>query len=440
MKLTDYSPPTSPSLDQQRDALRKGLGRTMPWAMQRRLEDKPLLEACLQDQRFDTQCEDSRGGWLWQIIRAAAATQRFRVPILHALHALSDERSATQLCELARCYAEAGDAVFRDRLYEIVEQRPFADSPWLGEEEILVLDGEPAFLFAARIRGRQLASREWEWDDERLVTRAILRLGDDHVRNLLETCPDGAARIFLESWRRAMQRAANANQAQSHRERMKAISVEEVIRAAEGETKCYWLRGWGIHADERQLQAVVQQLWATKEPQVLANFARVFAARALPVFDARLIELCGHANGEVRRWALNALAKNVHPLVREFALTELQRRAPDGAVVSLFINNLRRGDEQIILEALGLPDDASERHWILMNVIKILEKNREADCSQLGLVTYDLTPCANCRCDAARLLLSQRVAPEWLVAECRYDCGEDCSKLVEPQSGSPESA
>jgi hypothetical protein len=439
MRLTDYSPSTSPSLGQQRDALQKGLGRAMQWAMQRRLDDKPLLEACLQDQRFDTQCENSRGDWLWQIIRAAAATPLFRVPILHALHALSDERSATQLCELARCYAEAGDGVFRDRLYEIVEQRPFAGIPWLGEDEILALDGEPAFLFAAHTRGRHLASGEWEWDDERLVTRAIDRLGEDRVRNLLETSPDGAARVFLERWRRDVQKVAKGKQAQSHAERMKAISVEEVIRAAESETKCYWLRGWGIHADERQLQAILQRLWAVKEPHALANFVRVFAGRALPVFDARLIELCGHADEEVRRWALNALKKNAHPLTREFALTELQRRAPDSAVVGLFINNYRRGDEQLILEAVELPDDASERHWILMNVIKILEKNREADCSQLGLISYALTPCANCRCDAARLLLNQRVAPEWLVAECRYDCGEECRKLVEPESGSTES-
>ena len=108
MKSVDYSPPHLSSLEQQRDALQKGLGRAMQWALHRRLHDEPLLEACLQDQRFDVQCEDPRGNWLWQIVRAVGATQRFRVPILHALHELSDERSANQLCELGRCYAETG--------------------------------------------------------------------------------------------------------------------------------------------------------------------------------------------------------------------------------------------------------------------------------------------------------------------------------------------
>lgn len=31
----------------------------------------------------------------------------------------------------------------------IVEQKPFADEPRLGEDEIIAIDGEPAFLFAA---------------------------------------------------------------------------------------------------------------------------------------------------------------------------------------------------------------------------------------------------------------------------------------------------
>ncbi len=156
MKFGDYSPAAWPSLDQQRDALRKGLGRAMQWAIGGRLDDEPLLEACLHDQRFDGQVEDSRGDWLWKMVQAVGAAERFRVPILHALYDLSDSRSATQVCELARCYAKQGDEAFRSQLYEIVAKRPFEDTPWLGEEEIIAVDGEQGFLFAARVRGRLL--------------------------------------------------------------------------------------------------------------------------------------------------------------------------------------------------------------------------------------------------------------------------------------------
>jgi len=430
VKFADYAPPALPSPEQQRDALQKGLGRAWQWALNGRLDDEPLLEACLRDQRFDAQCEDSRGTWLWQLVQAVRGTQRFRVPILHALHELSDEGSANQLCELACCYAETGDGSFRDRLYEIVERRPFPDSAWLGEQEIVALDGEQGFLFAARLRGQQLASREWEWDDGSLVTGAIEHFGEERVNKLLDASSEVAIGRFLESWRRDKQRTAERKQAKSQKERMQAIPVEEVIRAAETDSKCYWFRVWGMHADEAELQTVLQRLWTAKEPRVLANLIKVFVGRPQPKFDARLIELCRDNDQELSRWAFRALGQNAHPLIRDFALTELSRGNCDESVVGLFIKNYRQGDEDRILEAMELTVDADELHGLLMDVVKVLEKNPGADCSRLGIIAYASTPCASCRFHAARFLMNQQAAPRWLEVECRNDAGEDCRKLV----------
>jgi hypothetical protein len=440
MKYGDYSPAASPSPNQQQDALRKGLGRALQWALSGRLNDEPLLAACLRDQRYDMQIDDSRGDWLWRIIRAIGATERFRVPILHALYDLSDDRSANQLCELARFYAETGDETFRTRLYEIVDQKPLDLDPWLGEEEIIGLDGERGFLFAAGVRGRQLAKREWECDDENPIYLATRRFGEQNVSTLLEASSDGAVKRFQEGWRRERQRKAEASPLPSHRERMAAIPVEEVFRASNGEGRCFWLRGWGKYAKAADLQAVLQYLWTAREPRVIANLLKVFSGRALPEFDARLIELCRHGDKEVREWSFRALEQNAHPLVREFALKELPKGVHDRSVTALFINNYRHGDENRILEAMELPADPCELHWLLMNSKEILEKHPEADCSRLGVITYVLTPCARCRFHAAQLLLNRQVAPEWLAEECRYDSEKDCQQLVEKAASSTEAS
>src|SRR5207244_8446816 len=182
---------------------------------------------------------------------------------------------------------------------------------------------------------------------------------------------------------------------------------------------------------ERNLQAVVQFLWTARKPRASANLLKVCAARALPVFDTRLIELCLHSDEEVRRRAFCALEQNTHALVREFALKELQKRVPNGSVVGLFINNYREGDEHRILEAIKLPDDPCELHGLLMDVVKVLEKHPEADCSRLGVIGYAMTPCSNCRFHASRVLLNRHAAPDWLKEECRDDADEDCRKLAE---------
>jgi hypothetical protein len=291
VKFGNYAPPASPSHDQQRDALQKGLGRASQWASNGRLDDESLLAACLLDQRFDTQVEESRGDWLWHMMQVVGATERFRVPILHALFELSDERSAPQLCTLARHYAETGDDTFRSRLYEMVERKPFAAIPWLGQEEIVALDGEEAFLFAAKVHGRSLAEREWEWDDGSLMDLALDRLGVRHVSRLLGASSDGAVSRYREGWRRDVRARAEQRQQISHREKMAAIPVEEIIRAAHAENKCYWFRGWGRQATEADLKTVLACLWDEQDQRFITNLLMVFSARALPEFDPRLIEL-----------------------------------------------------------------------------------------------------------------------------------------------------
>ena len=120
----DFSPAASPSRDQQADALKKGLGRALQWAMTRRLDDEPLLAACLNDLRYDTQIEETRAEWLWKLILPSMRLSVFACRSFMRYTSSPTTRMRYQLCELARHYGETGDDTFRKRLYEIVEQKP----------------------------------------------------------------------------------------------------------------------------------------------------------------------------------------------------------------------------------------------------------------------------------------------------------------------------
>lgn len=426
MKFGDFSPPSVPSLECQQDALRKGIGRARQWACKGRLADQPLLDACLRDQRFDVLVEEPRGDWLWWIIQDVGARVRFRVPILHALYELSDERSAIQLCQIAYHYANVGDESFRTRLYEIVEQKPIVDNPCLAEEEIVKLDGEQAFLFAARVRGKRLLAVEWDWDYESFAHDAVERFGEDLITGMLADSTDPAVKHFYQKWRQqAENRPAST---QTYRDRMRSHSVDDIIEAAHGTDRCYWFRGWGMHADKAELDSILTALWASTEPQVITRLLRIFSIRSLPEFDHRLIDLCQHCDEDVRRSAFNALAVNADEAIRTFALQCLATE-PTDSVISLFSKNFRCGDEERLLESITLPVDSIQLHWLLMDVIKVLESNPEADCSRLAVIAYGSTPCQNCRFYAARLLQKQEVAPEWLIEECRFDTEKDCREL-----------
>lgn len=88
MQLIDFSPPTVPSLEQQRDALQKGLGRSMIWATTGHLDETTLLDACLHDWRFDGGFDEYRGDWLWEIMKMVHVEDQFRGVIFEALNSL----------------------------------------------------------------------------------------------------------------------------------------------------------------------------------------------------------------------------------------------------------------------------------------------------------------------------------------------------------------
>jgi hypothetical protein len=341
--------------------------------------------------------------------------------------------NAHQLCQLAGHYAENGDETFRRRLYEIIEQKPIKDMPWIGEEELVALDGGPAFVFVVQLRGQELPTRDWEWDDNRLIETACECFGEDRVTQLISNSEDEAIRRFYQGWLREEKRRAERTPAQSRREAARAISVSEIIDAAQSDNARFRFgrfRSWGMYADEPDLEPVLQQLWSTDSAHVLANLLSVFCNRALPEFDARLIDFCQHEDAEVRRRAFGALRMNKDPSIRRFALEQLETSVSDGAIIRLFANNHEPGDEHRILESLELPPDENDLHGLLMDVNIVLEKNPEADCSKLAVIVYTLTPCENCRFAAMRLLHSRQVVPEWVQEECRYDSGEDCRQLV----------
>ena len=435
MMIEWASEPTAhPESKHLQDAIEKGLGRALFWAKKGLWTDKAiLLNACLHDLRYDRQCEEARGPWLWQIMRAVGVTDEFRGAIFDSLFTVDNGYAGKQLCQFAVFYARNGDEKFRMRLQEIVARKPDQHDPTFGEEELIDLDGEAGFLFAARVHGESLPSREWEeWDAVSLIETAITKLSEPTVVTLLdrESQHSQAIKRLRDCWRSSIERKANPPK-QPHADRMRQVSLNTVIHAAEAEKDQAGLfRGWGMYAAEADLRVVLDRLLNAQDPAALVNYLRVFSNRTMPEFNERFLRLLDHDDENIRARAFSALAKNTHPKIREFALDQLNERIMEPDFLELFIRNFVPGDEQTLLGALRIPEEVSQRHGFLMDLLKVLQHNADSKCHELATIVYGFTPCGPCRHDATKLLINRKVAPAWLIEECRHDAVEDTRRLA----------
>jgi hypothetical protein len=428
----DLAPGDIPEMEQWQDALQKGLGRALLWAKNGLWREKAiLLNACLTDLRFDRQVEEGRGPWMWQIMEATGVIEDFREPILESLGRIND-LAAQQLCQFCVYYAQRGDHRFRHSLQRIVSEKPVSDCPWLGEEELVEMDGAAGLLFAAKVRAKSLQHREWEWDDKAMMDMAIEKIGEPRVVEFVaqesESSPE--LRWFFDTWHRAVEKRA-AEPKQNHADRMRQYTLSDAIQAAEvTPNRDFSLRGWGMYASEGDLQKTLDCLFNSHNPEVIVNYLQVFSNRPLPQFDDRVLDLLRHENKRVRNRAFTAVAKNTHPAIRKFALDRLHTHSVEPNFLELFIKNYHLGDEDLLLTHLRLPEDQDQRHWLLMDVIKILEENDAARSDVLASWVYRWTPCGSCRRHAAKLLIMRGAAPKWLIEECQYDSDPDTRRLV----------
>jgi hypothetical protein len=304
--------------------------------------------------------------------------------------------------------------------------------PWLGEKEFMQLEGEAGFLLALRRHAADLRTREWDWFDAVFVDEARQILGEQHISDVLDevSATDEDIRPFVEFVRRESSQKSEAGSA-AYRREITALTVDDIVTAAEAPRKTMIsFRSWGRHATVADLGLVLSRMLNCDNVESLQRYLQVFARRPMPQFDSRLLELCQHENWQVRSRAATAAAINKHSEVRKFAMNKLAQHEYQHYAIEMLVKNYERGDEQAVLDAVVLPGDSSDRHSMLMSLLKMIEENPESERKRPAELIYDETPCSVCRHDAVKLLVERNLVSEQIHAECKFDVEPDTRTLV----------
>lgn len=401
-----------------------------------------VLAACLQNQAYDPQCEDSRAPWLFRMFRDTPQYPRFAAVICAALGMEQDSyHDLSQIIRLVRVMAQAGDQVaaqaLRVRFSPQVIQ--IEDEAWYeGARALIELDGVAMIVRLGRYIGQCLASEETDLPtlDSLLDGFEIADEGESILRQL--AADDQAIRRYLVFTDEARERARlqeevplERRQQERHARTRRELTLKGILAAAgraEDEIPGRYMR-FGRSATLEELHTVLQCLEAESRDEVCLRLLWVFRRTPLPVLTPKVWACVRRSPGKLRDAALTALGQTRHADIGSFAREALRGSpltAQDDALLELFIHNYVPGDVALIHATLpSTCEDDEALHAMASSLLHICQENTGAELQPLLVWIYEQTPCAICRCSAVKLMMDQNFLPPSIAEECYEDADED---------------
>jgi hypothetical protein len=423
-------------------ALQRGQGRALLHVQKYGLHDESalVLEACLHDQAYDPQCEDSRAKWLFDMFHSTAEYKRFSAAILSALASETDTWDLQQLCELASLMAARGDEKAHSALRSrVLQQAAAGGDNWVGAHELVKLDGIDAVVQLARCYGNQLL-KDSEANPpplDQLFREIDIPV---HARNIVQelSASEPAIRAYWNYiLRNDERRTEDLNSADKIRERTRQrFSLEKILADAANAVGKYPAQytSFGRAATPGELEIVLQRLETETDEPACVRLLWIFRRVAIPRLIPRLWIFAVSSNEQLRRAALEALAQLRDHSIGEFARQTLRNGVfteTDLDVLELFVLNYQPTDGDLIVSSLRSVKPGSEyTHGIGMSILNICDENHAPQLFDALNWSYENNPCTLCRQSAVAHMIKLGKIESEILEECLHDANEGIQKLA----------
>lgn len=416
--------------------MRKGLGRAYLYVKEngdRDIQDD-LLCFCLNDARYDSQCEDSRAEWLVSLIDLTGNQDFYFPKIIDALPE-ADGWDALQIFILCGILAGRGMNEARSAVYKKFDSGEVCE--YTGGEVLIEMDGIAGLSHAARYFGNKLLADKDDWDNGHAFNCACEKLGESAaLTSLRETAQaDPLISIYLERTLTEKAAKANSESQESSRERFrKEYPLEKIlanIEECKGKYPGSYMR-FGKNATPEEIDFVFEKLLAETRVEQLIRYLWIFRKIEVPVLHDRLFQIASSSDTKTQRAAISALRNSHAPEIRQLGIDLVSSKESTVRfdAIELFINNYEPGNQEIILSALRDIQDIDTLHGTCMDVIRIFENHNDLALNDCMLWVYENTPCSTCRKWSVELLDKHGLLPDKLLHECQFDCDEDTRKLA----------
>jgi len=284
--------------------------------------------------------------------------------------------------------------------------------------------------------GGYLAAHPESWEDDWLLSQAEEELGPQAIAAARSAAASHTnIRLYFDAVEATRRHRQQQPKTPNYRHFTYPELRDRVIHRADGGLQRGWLMGWGRHAADDALRDAAADLLREADPRRLAAYLWIFSWRPYPLDPSRLIDLARHPEDSVACAARRALRHVTHPAVRQLALDLLTGDDDSAAGVRMLTNNFQAGDERFIEHALNGEQDEDRLEDLAHAAIEVFTESANGDSLHSMVRVYEACRCSLARAGAVEVLMKRRIAPAWMLEECRHDSYEGTRERVEAYRG-----
>lgn len=426
-------------------ALIKGLGRAKQHVMQYGIGEfyDLILEACLHDQNYDSQCNESRAPWLYSMIRDTPYYEKIRAAIFDNLDE-SDSHDFTQSFMFYRVMAVNGDDQARQKSLEIlfsIANQGSSEDYFMTAISLDSLSPDE-FLALARIYGNRLFKDPSDTPPDCPVYSNKFQT----FRDLLLTYSEQDERIkryyqyLMEEDQKWLQSRSDTDKSRREEYRNSFRQEYPFIRVLfDINNKIFKNRfrisTFGRFAIKKELQTIFKAMINEKDPAVQMLYLYAFRRTPLPALNPNLFEWARGSDKNLRDAAIEALALLQNEEIHSFAQNLIQEtfvHDPFTSAICLFHRNYEKSDASLIVSAVtSMEADEYETHSVGMDLLTLSENQSDPNLADALLWLYEATTCTSCRYRTLVELKKYDRIPPQIAAEILFDSEESTRKLAE---------
>jgi len=385
-----------------------------------------ILNSALFPNVYDAQCNGLGEAWLARLCVAAGLVESF----LSQDHGITGDLGLR--CGMLAQFALLGHAAPRAELRELC--RYDEKKGWvLGAGEIVEIDGEEGFLFAADRVGEALLQHPDYWGSTYLASLLDEKAGEGRAMAIMDR--ESPRNPNIAAFREAVLKSEAEPRPRPVRIKP---SVDELLdQILNSEKPVRYFRSSGRHATPDEGRFIAALDFQKLNPVALENYLRFFGQTGFPELWEEHLPLLAHPDERVRRQAHSTMSHHAEPEVRRAAYETLTRGEVSN-FVTLVHRHGRPEDIGPMIEAIsgtGAFEDDFDLHGTVLDLLRLVERKQRMKDARLPVWIYENSPCRRCRHEAVEIMVNRSILPTWIARECLSDAYDDTREIAAKHLG-----